>query len=553
MKSLISLLIFLLIGTSIIEASVGKITGLSGNATLERGSNTLPAKLGSSLEAKDSIVTTNDAKVQLTFNDNTIITVGKKSKFSIEEYLFDATTESTAKFNMVNGTIRAMSGKIGKIAPDRFAVKTKTATIGIRGTDFIIQTSESGESQFFCMQGAITIRSSDGEGMILIPAGSYVTMSPSGVISEVKAFTPAEINTLLKSGLSVTAVHTNEETTQIEPDSIGDTVSQTSNESLDRDSSVNVEDLTTEVASTLTTEVLNNTIDNTPPQIFTGLSTYLVRPQDGMGVNSGDGELTLTSTPSSQSVTGSIIDTIMEMVITLGSTNSYSAVDQFDIKLASIFIPGGSGSLESTSHIVSASDTQNDYFSWGEWTIDPNPMSPSDNIFHGYWAAGVETPDSVINGLRTASIAAAAAPISYAGSVIGEVQHLNSDGFYISTDAMTSGTSNIDVDFGQDTFAATFSFSAGDSYVLAYDGSTASNKLQSSNISNLTSDTYMSFMGEYPTGAMNGAFYGSDGKMVGGTFNASSTLPGSGDSIKIQGAFKATETIANINGGMSPP
>lgn len=539
MNMFIRLLLFVTLGFSLLEASVGKITALSGKATLERGSSTIPVTLGSSLEAKDSIITTNDAKVQLTFNDNTIITVGKKSKFSIEEYLFDATTESTAKFNMVNGTIRAMSGKIGKIAPDRFAVKTKTATIGIRGTDFIIQTSPTGESQFFCMQGAITIQSSDGAGMILIPAGSYITISPSGSISEVKEFTPAEVNTLLQNGLSATTVHTNEETTKIDLDSVVEFVAQTSSEP--QGESLNIQNLITEVGYTLTTENLSNPTDMTP-KIFTGFTTFLDRPQGVGSVGSGGGTLTLTSIPSSQSVTGTIDLPSVYKIIHLGSINSYNTVDTFDVKLASIEMSGVETPLISPAHLWTTSEPeQNDYLSWGEWAINPDPMIDSaDRIVHGFWVAGVQTPSSIINGFRYDSVS-----MTYSGNVIGEVQTVNADGTYISSAPISGGTINMFVDFGADSFSADIQ---ANEYRLGFSGEIFTNKLNGSlnTFSNVAEDFFNS-----ASGTLQGAFYGADGKTAGGTFNAQAdTDPMPIQTIIVQGAFKAA---GSLSGQMSPP
>jgi hypothetical protein len=538
MQTFIRLIFLLVLSISLLEASVGKITALSGKASLERGSSIIPVTLGLSLEAKDTIVTSNDAKAQLTFNDNTIITVGKKSKFSIEEYLFDATTESTAKFNMVNGTIRAMSGKIGKIAPDRFAVKTKTATIGIRGTDFIIQTSENGDSQFFCMQGAITIRSNDGE-MIIIPAGSYVTISPSGIISEIKEFTPDELNTLLKNSLSVTTVHTNEEITQIDSDSVIDFVSQTSptlnpDESLDRGSSVNIESLITEVGTTTgaITENLDNPIDMTP-KTFTGVMTSIFRYPGGYNYIK-EGSLALTSDPSTQTVTGDIDVPAIYSQIHLGATTSYSGINAFDVQLTSIEDTSTITPFLSGSYLRACACTStDDYFAWGEWEKILDNSNPSDYYANGYWAAGVETPASVIDGFRSASL-----QMTYSGSVIGEIQHFDSSGAYLSTNSMSAGIAQIDVDFGQDTFNASFDFSAGNAYQLVYNGNINidTNKLNSWVPYSLADDALTTFTST--SGSLNGGFYGSDGKTVGGTFNASSNI--GVNSIMIQGAFKAT-------------
>lgn len=248
MRFLTKLSLLLFFGISVLGASVGNITALSGAASIERGSAKLPAALGGSLESKDTVATAKNSKVQLTFKDNTIITVGKESRFSVEEYLFDATPDSKAKFNMIRGTIRAMSGKIGKIAPEKFTVKTKTATIGIRGTDFIVRVLPSGEIAILCMQGSIIVRSADGLSTVIVPAGSFVTLSAEGVMSDVKEFTQEELKKVLEEGLNLSASATSEKMLQSGAQILH------ADESLDRGAAVNVESLVTDTGMTKTTE-----------------------------------------------------------------------------------------------------------------------------------------------------------------------------------------------------------------------------------------------------------------------------------------------------------
>jgi len=240
----LSLLLFSLV--SLLGASVGNITALNGKASIERGSKELSATLGAPLESKDTVVTAKNSKAQLTFKDNTIITVGKESRFSVEEYLFDATPDSIAKFNMITGTIRAVSGKIGKIAPEKFIVRTKTATIGIRGTDFIVQVSSNGEITILCMQGSIVVRSADGVNVAIVPAGSYITLSAAGAMGEVKEFTPEQLKKMLDEGLNLSAAS-------------GDVLPNGAailhpDESLDRGAALDVERLVTDTGVTITTE-----------------------------------------------------------------------------------------------------------------------------------------------------------------------------------------------------------------------------------------------------------------------------------------------------------
>jgi hypothetical protein len=119
-----------------------------------------------------------------------------------------------------------MSGKIGKIAPEKFAVKTKTATIGIRGTDFIIRVLPTGEFIALCMQGAITINPNDKVNIIIIPSGSFITISTDNAVSDVKEFTPSELNKVLNDGLGLPPpAETITTTTTIESEVIDTTAS----------------------------------------------------------------------------------------------------------------------------------------------------------------------------------------------------------------------------------------------------------------------------------------------------------------------------------------
>lgn len=183
-------------------ASIGKITALRGDAVIERDSQKLPASLGSALEGKDVISTGANTKLQITFEDKTIITVGKESRFSIEEYLFSDNDNARARFNVLSGTIRVMSGKIGKIAPEKFTVKTKTATIGIRGTNFSVNMQEDGLLSIFCIQGAINVEDQHNN-QTTVPAGWYLPFSAEGIMGSIKEFFTADLQKFLEENLSL--------------------------------------------------------------------------------------------------------------------------------------------------------------------------------------------------------------------------------------------------------------------------------------------------------------------------------------------------------------
>ena len=149
-------LIFLLLSSML--ASVGTIVYTKGDVFLLRGSELTPAIVGSKLEEKDRLTTKNASLVKLLLDDKSAISIGENSDFSIENYLFGEKKNSVAQFKMKKGVFRLITGEIAKIRPDKFKLKTRTVTIGIRGTIFS-GTVEKGKEEIFCEHGEIYVSS----------------------------------------------------------------------------------------------------------------------------------------------------------------------------------------------------------------------------------------------------------------------------------------------------------------------------------------------------------------------------------------------------------
>ena len=146
------LIIFLL--SNIALASIGTVSSFKGSVQIQRDSQNLKALLGLKIEKNDIINTKNNSNIVIKFNDNTIITVGKDSILSIEEYIYDKnnTKNSKTSFNFLKGTFKSVTGVIGKIHPEKFKLRTKTANIGIRGTVII-----ANQEIVACTSGSIQV------------------------------------------------------------------------------------------------------------------------------------------------------------------------------------------------------------------------------------------------------------------------------------------------------------------------------------------------------------------------------------------------------------
>ena len=182
------LLILSLFFGNILYASIGEITALRGEADITRGDKNINVSVGTKLYEGDSIVTATKSKLQILFNDKTIISLGQKSSFKIDEYLYDK-DKPIAKFSVNSGFFKSITGKIGKIAPKQFKIKTANATIGIRGTTIIGEVT-SKRDIITCSQGQIIVSS----------AGSFVIVNAGErtIVQESKAPKASQkVNTVL--------------------------------------------------------------------------------------------------------------------------------------------------------------------------------------------------------------------------------------------------------------------------------------------------------------------------------------------------------------------
>ncbi len=157
-------ILFTLLLTTLLQASIGEIRALRGDAVIIRSDKIIKAAVGSKIEEKDIIKSSKNSKLQIIFNDKTIISLGANSNFKIDEYLFSK-TKPVARFSVGHGFFKSITGKIGKISHKNFKIKTKNATIGVRGTT-IIGKVEQKRDIIACSQGQIVV-SSAGSSVVV--------------------------------------------------------------------------------------------------------------------------------------------------------------------------------------------------------------------------------------------------------------------------------------------------------------------------------------------------------------------------------------------------
>jgi hypothetical protein len=135
-----------LAGAAVAAEPAARATGVSGVAIIERAAGGVKlAAEGTGLEAGDTLRTEASSQARLDFADGTQVLVRPLSVFRIEKFRYNEAKpqDDTALLRLLKGGLRAVTGLIGKRQPGAFQVGTTTATIGIRGTDFVVRVCEA--------------------------------------------------------------------------------------------------------------------------------------------------------------------------------------------------------------------------------------------------------------------------------------------------------------------------------------------------------------------------------------------------------------------------
>lgn len=120
-------------------AAIGYVKTVKGEAFVDSGGQAIKAVEGTPLKVGDVVRTGPNGSAGITLKDNTVMSFGPSTRFTLEEYLF-APAKGDLKLGgrLASGSLHYVSGLIAKAKPEAVNVKTPTGTIGVRGTRFVV-------------------------------------------------------------------------------------------------------------------------------------------------------------------------------------------------------------------------------------------------------------------------------------------------------------------------------------------------------------------------------------------------------------------------------
>ncbi|WP_419770236.1 MAG: FecR domain-containing protein [Candidatus Marinarcus sp.] len=533
------ILILLTLFSVFLFANVAKVVAFKGDAFIIRDNKEIKLELGSIILKNDAIKTQDNTKVQIIFTDNTIITVGKNSQLNVNNYIYDEQNkEYNANFGLLKGTFRTITGKIGKIAPNKFKLSSKTSSIGIRGTQILSNIQISGDT-IFCTEGQIDIVSKTTGETVTLTAGEFIQIKEGSPLGEVQKFDQKSIAA---------------------PDSETKFVPEEEKEAVLDNFKVNIIESTPEPNSNPMPEA------NSDPKVPAPVDAE--PDPDPDPTPDPDPDPTpdpdpVTPTPDPAPVTpdpvtligstamydatedllnfpmlgtlddekialddhaGTIINVKMDDLTTKYSTDgsysgnlSSSGNQSFPYRPDLLFV---SGTYTSVADSPTGFDKTDD-IQWGTWNATfsyTNPSNQTDTFdLNGisYWLAGEQTSEAEVTALMMSSTT----EVTYNGYALGRYDN------YTATFDATNSNVTLKINFGASTVGGSFAFILG--------GNTVTLKITSEGIANAVTSSGFSFKGE-EGGSGNGKFYGPNASSAGGNFNLNGP-----ESTSFVGVFKA--------------
>ncbi len=135
--------------------------------------------VGGSVYVGERVETGAGAKAVLVFRDDSRLTLGASTRFVVENFVYDEKNPEDGRFfvSLLTGTMRALTGYVGKANTRNVNFTTSTATIGIRGTGLDLDCGSTGSCSFFTWLGSIAVTPNGQTALQVLQSGQGLFVS----------------------------------------------------------------------------------------------------------------------------------------------------------------------------------------------------------------------------------------------------------------------------------------------------------------------------------------------------------------------------------------
>ena len=182
-RFLLSILVLLILlpNIAVADDSIGTITFLEGEAFRIVGGEETALKAEDSIHLNNEIRAANNARLEITFKDETTLVLGSDAKLVINKYVYDPDNakSNAAKFSITKGPFHYISGLLAKKEKPDVTIDLDFGSIGIRGTkiwrDLIVGENNMPQCRIYIEDGKVRV--SNGLGITTLEHGEGTKIS----------------------------------------------------------------------------------------------------------------------------------------------------------------------------------------------------------------------------------------------------------------------------------------------------------------------------------------------------------------------------------------
>ncbi|HOP86122.1 MAG TPA: FecR family protein [Syntrophorhabdaceae bacterium] len=189
--------VLILMAHPVFADSIGKFTDIRGDVSLERLKMFIKPKINDVIQVKDLVITGDYGRTKLMLIDSSLLTIGNNSKVEITDFLLDV--------NLRKGIILIKAGALHTRAEkfleinSRFEVRTPTAVIGARGTEWFTEINAKEGTTVFSIADVIRVYNPAYPNQPVNVKDGYFTVIEKGKLpTKPEPYCPSDLYIIMK-------------------------------------------------------------------------------------------------------------------------------------------------------------------------------------------------------------------------------------------------------------------------------------------------------------------------------------------------------------------
>jgi hypothetical protein len=201
-RGLLTVVVSCLLSGQAIADVAGRVNFVSGKVEAIAADGSRRTLTKGELVNSGERLETNKGRVQIRFTDGSFVSLQPNTVFGLDNYAFNKAKpeDGSLLFNFIRGSMRTVSGAIGKTNRANYKVQTPVATIGIRGTGYAATQEPNGRLLLSVSNGVVNLSNNFGSSNVnagqtfQVQTGQAPNAAPAGTSVNARANTPENDN-----------------------------------------------------------------------------------------------------------------------------------------------------------------------------------------------------------------------------------------------------------------------------------------------------------------------------------------------------------------------